>query len=203
MLFSTFFLGLSSSYLGTVTPSMLNITATKISIENNKRAAINYAIGVSLIVVLQAYFALFILKALHLNTFILESIQIISVAIFSILSVFFYYKARNNNLHSSAQKTSKKSFITGLGLALLNMFAIPFYYGIGSFFNMQGWLHLDEISIFIFVIGSGLGTYLLLYNYIFLAEKIKSRLTSLTQYINYFLSLFTGVIAIVSFIKIL
>lgn len=45
MLFLTFFLGLSTSYLGTISHSILNITATKIRIEKNKKTAIDFSFG--------------------------------------------------------------------------------------------------------------------------------------------------------------
>ena len=202
MLFYSFILGFSSSYLGTIAPSMLNITATKISLEKNKREAINYAIGVSIIVSFQAFFALLFLKTILNNPFILETIQTASIFVFGVLSIIFFRKALQER-KENYQKNKHKGFITGITLSLINMFSIPFYCAVAGYFNMKGWLNLTTQNVIVFVIGSGLGTYFILYNYILLAQKIAQSLTTLTKYMNFVLSFITGIVALATFIKIL
>ena len=202
MLFYSFILGFSSSYLGTIAPSMLNITATKISLEKNKKEAINYAIGVSIIVLFQAFFALLFLKTILNNPFILETIQTASIFVFGVLSIIFFRKALQER-KENYQKNKYKGFITGITLSLINMFSIPFYCAVAGYFNMNGWLNLTTQNVIVFVIGSGLGTYFILYNYILLAQKIARSLTKLTKYMNFALSFITGIVALATFIKIL
>ena len=202
MLFYSFILGFSSSYLGTIAPSMLNITATKISLEKNKKEAINYAIGVSIIVLLQAFIALLFLKTILNNPLILETIQKASIFIFGILSIVFFRKALQER-KENFKKNKHKGFITGIALSLINMFSIPFYCAVAGYFNMYGWLNLNTQSVVVFVIGSSLGTYFILYNYILLAQKIAHSLRRLTKYMNLALALITGTVALATFIKIL
>ena len=57
-----FILGFITSFLGTLTPSMLNMTAAKISLNKSKSDAVKFAIGVSIVVLLQAYIAVFVYK---------------------------------------------------------------------------------------------------------------------------------------------
>lgn len=203
MLFLTFFLGLSSSYLGTITPSMLNITATKISIEKSKKTAINFSIGVSFIVLFQAFFALLFLKIIHTSPIILDTIQSVSIIIFIILSVFFLKKAIQEQKNITPKKMRQNGFLTGIGLSLINMFSIPFYCGVGAAFNMYGWLELDIVSVSIFVLGSAIGTYFILYHYVLLAEKIKPKIAKFSKYLNFVLGSITGIVALVSLIKLL
>lgn len=203
MLFLTFFLGFSTSYLGTVTPSMLNITATKISIESNKKTAINFSIGVSFIVFFQAFFALAFIKIIHSSPIILETLQSVSILIFAILSIFFFRKAIQEQKETTTNKVIKNGFLTGVGLSLANMFSIPFYCGVGATFNMYKWLELDLISITIFVLGSVLGTYLILSHYVLLAEKIKPKIAQFSKFLNYILGSITGIAALASLIKLL
>jgi threonine/homoserine/homoserine lactone efflux protein len=203
MLFLTFFLGFSTSYLGTVTPSMLNITATKISIEKNKKTAIHFSIGVSFIVFFQAFFALLFLKVIHSNPIILDTIQSVSIIVFAILSIFFFRLAILEHKEIPSKKITKSGFLTGIGLSLINMFSIPFYCGVGAVFNMYGWLELDLLSVSIFVLGSSLGTYFILYHYVLLAEKIKSKITKFSKYLNFVLGSITGIVAFISLFKLL
>ncbi|MCF6169080.1 hypothetical protein [Lutibacter sp.] len=48
-----FIVGFITSFLGTLTPSMLNMTAAKISINKSKSDAVKFAVGVSIIVLFQ------------------------------------------------------------------------------------------------------------------------------------------------------
>ena len=203
MFFMPFLLGFISSYVGSISPSMLNITATKISIEKNKKTAIQFAIGVSVIVIFQTFFALLFLKVIHENPIILESIETAAIVVFSFLSIFFFRKARQEQQEISSEKSKRSGFITGMGLSIINMFSIPFYCGVGAVFNMHGWLELDTISVVSFTLGAVLGTYLILYSYILFAEKIKSKIARFSKYFNYILSAITGIVAVISLIKML
>lgn len=203
MLFLTFFLGFSTSYLGMITPSMLNITAIKVSIEKNKKTAIYFSIGVAFIVIFQAYFALFFLKVIYKNPAILETIEIAATVIFSILSIFFFRKAAQEQTEIVAKKIVKSGFLTGLGLSLINMFAFPFYCGVAALLNMYGLLELNPVSISFFVLGSTFGTFFILYHYVLLAERIKSKIEKFSKHLNVVLGSITGIVALASLIKLL
>jgi hypothetical protein len=83
------------------------------------------------------------------------------------------------------------------------MFSSPFYCGVGAAFNMYDWLELDTVSVLLFTLGAALGTYLILYSYILFAEKIKSKIARFSKYFNYILSAITGIVAVISLIKML
>lgn len=203
MFFLHFILGLVTAYIGSIPPSMLNVSATKISIEKNKKTAKRFAMGVSSVVFIQAFLALFFLNIINENPLILEYIKITSIVIFFLLSIVFLYKAIKEQKEDTSNLKVKNGFISGVGLSFLNMFAIPFYCGIGALFNLQGWLSLDLVSVILFVLGAVLGTYLILSHYILLAEKIKQHLVKFTKYLNYVLSAITGFVAIFSLFKML
>ena len=182
---------------------MLNITAVKISIEKNRKTAKRFAFGVSFIVIFQVFFALFFLKAIFKNPVILESIQSASILIFAVLSFFFFRKAIQEQNEIVPKQTNRDGFLIGIGLSSINMFAIPFFCGIGAVLNNYGWLELDLTHIFFFVAGSTLGTYFILYSYILFAGKIKSKITRFSKYLNFVLGGVTGIVAILSLIKLL
>jgi len=203
MLFLTLLLGFITSYIGMITPSMLNITALKISIEKSKNTAIYYSVGVAFTVLFQGYFALFFLKVIYANPTILESIEIAAIAVFTILSIFFFWKAIQDQKEIVTKKMVKSGFVTGMGLSLINMFAIPFYCGVGALLNMYGFLELNVTGISFFLLGSAFGTFFILYHYVLLAEKIKSRIKRFSKYLNFVLGGITGIVALISLIKIL
>lgn len=206
MILLTFLMGLITSYLGSITPSMLNITAIKLRFEQGKKQAIRYAAGVSFIVVFQAYIGLLILTTLHKYPNILDQIQYVIVVVFAALSIYFFRKSKQEKqerLDSNLQKKNKNTFLIGLTLSSINMFAIPFFCGIGTLLDLYNWLDFDPFSMFIFSFGSSLGTFLILYHYIILAQKIQPRLQQYTHYFNYILGGLTGFLALFTFFKLL
>ncbi len=62
-----FAIGFITSFLGTTPPSMLNMTTTKITLEKTKKEGLKFAIGVSIIVLIQAYIAVLFAKYIHSN----------------------------------------------------------------------------------------------------------------------------------------
>lgn len=203
MLLFTFLIGMIASYVGSITPSMLNITAIKISLESGKKKANWFAAGVSLIVIFQAFFGLFFLKIILENPIILKSIQWVAIVIFAALAVFFYKKSLSEKKQEASRKLNATGFLSGISLSAINVFSIPFFCGVGAVLELYNWLILEGLTIAVFAIGSGLGTFFILYHYILLAEKIKPKIARFTKYINYVLSAVTAIAAIFTLIKLL
>lgn len=197
-----FAIGFITSFLGTTPPSMLNMTTTKITLEKTKKEGLKFAIGVSIIVLIQAYIAVLFAKYIHSNENFEWYIKVVGILIFGLLSIYFFRQASDDQKEKTKYQI-KNSFLIGLILSSLNMFAIPFYCGVSSVLNMLGWLEFNQISIFLFVIGSAFGTYTLLYIYASSAVKIQSRASLLTKNLNYILSILTAIVAIVTLINML
>jgi threonine/homoserine/homoserine lactone efflux protein len=195
--------GFSTSFLGMIFPSMLNMTSVKISIERGKFNAIKFAMGVSTIVLLQAYGAVFFTKYLNENPDFIITLQKIAVVIFAFLSIYFYRENRKVNKSTTdfVQKC-KDTFIIGLFLSALNMFAIPFYYGIITVLMNIGLLQLSQNNILLFVIGSAMGTFILLYLYPNFAKIIPLKSKKSSNKLNLVLSVLTGVLALITLVKL-
>jgi len=128
-LFLSFIFGFSTSFLGMVFPSMLNMTTVKISMERGKVNAIKFALGVSTVVFLQAYIAVFFTRFLKENPEFILTLQKVALVIFALLSIYFYTEFKKESKPKSELKQKcKDTFLVGLFLSALNMFAIPFYY---------------------------------------------------------------------------
>ena len=203
MLFLTFLIGFFTSYLGMVTPSMLNITAIKLSIKRGEKEATNYAYGVALVVFFQGVLALYFLKILYKNPLILATIEQFAALIFAVLSFFFFRKAFLEKKQLIAQEINRPGFITGIGLSFLNMFSVPFYCIVGTIASNYGWLDFTLNSVAVFMIGSTLGTFFILYHYVQLAQRIHAKIAFLTNYINAILGIITGIVALLTFVKLL
>lgn len=198
-----FILGFITSFLGTLTPSMLNMTTAKISLDKSKSEAIKFAIGASLIVLAQAYIAILFTKLLRANPDFVQYLQKIAIIIFTILSFYFYRLSKKDKEPAAVVKEKKgNSFMVGLLLSALNMFSIPFYCGVTTALDVAGWLRFSQRNILTFVIGSAIGTFTLLYLYAHYAQTIQLKSKILAKNLNLILSILTGVLAIITLIKI-
>ena len=79
MLVSLFFFGFFFSFTGSITPSMLNMTAIRISLEKGVEGAKKYALGVSLAAIPQVVIAVILTKYIAENPTILETLEKVGI----------------------------------------------------------------------------------------------------------------------------
>jgi len=198
-----FIFGFSSSFVGMLTPSMLNMTTVKITLERGKMNAIKFAFGVSIVVLIQAYAAVFFTKFLKENPNYILILQKFALVILALLSLYFYREFKKaNKISVDFKQKCRDTFVVGLFLSAINMFAIPFYYGITTFLNKIGLMQLSQNNILLFVIGSGIGTFILLYSYTHFGKYMQSKTNGTSNKLNLLLSILTGVLTMVTFIKL-
>jgi threonine/homoserine/homoserine lactone efflux protein len=191
------------AFVGSITPSMLNMTALKISLQNDIKFAKRYIFGVSCVVLLQTYIAVFLSKYIIDNPTILETIEKFGIVIFILLSIYFYKESKKEKLVVDDKNNKPKNFfLTGLTLSSLNMFAIPFFCGVVAFLDAFNLFVFDDLSVSFFILGAGFGTFCILFLYVKYAKAIQKKTGKLTKDINIVLSVLTGFAAIFSIVKI-
>ncbi len=199
-----FLIGFIMSFLGTLFPSMLNMTSVKISIKETQKKALYFSAGVSLIVIIQAYIAVGFSKILLDNPRYLIVLQQVGTIVFIGLSVFFFNNVRKQKKKQLKNNSRKgKGFLSGILLSSLNMFAIPFYFGVTSFLVMMQWYEFTLVNNIFFVLGSALGTFSILLLYTYLAKKIENKIEHLANQMDLVLGIITGLIVIINVIDVL
>ena len=195
--------GIFSSFFGSSTPSMLNMTALKISFEKGKKQAINYSLGVSCVILFQAFLGSLIAEQVEKYPTFLITLEKIAAFIFLILAVYFYREYKNQKERVRKDKNTKSnSFLVGIILSALNMFAIPFYFGVSAFLSTYDWFIFKMSTMILFAIGSAIGTFGILFVYGKFATYIENKATLITKNINLVLSIITGFIGIFTIIKL-
>lgn len=197
MILSHLILGFATSYIGYTPPSMLNITASKISVESNKKTAYQFIYGASLVVLLQVFIAIFISSLIDTNPEIILTIKKLAIIAFGILSILFIYKSISKKKEQKSIPI-KNGFVFGISLSLVNLFSIPFFAITHSAFVMHGWAETGFSCISFFGIGSVLGTFAVLYSYVFLAQKFENKLILISKYANLIIGIIVGSVAIYS-----
>ena len=203
MLVSLFFFGFFFSFTGSITPSMLNMTTIRISLEKGVEGAKKYALGVSLAAIPQVVIAVILTKYIAENPTILETLEKVGIVIFIGLSYYFYNESKKGKIKTESIKSKKENpFLTGITLSFLNMFAIPFFCGIIVALDLFELFSFEVFPIFFFILGTILGTFCILFVYARFANIIQQKTGKLTKDINIILSVLTALVALITFIKL-
>jgi len=177
------------------------MTALKTSLEKEEKEVKKYALGVSLVVIAQVYFAVFLTKHLAENLTVLEALEKAGIFIFILLSYYFYNSSTKGK--AKEPKTKRENpFLIGVTLSFLNMFAIPFFCGTVVTLDLFNLFNFDAFSVLFFVLGTSLGTFYILFLYGKYAKQIQKKAGKLIKDINLFLSVLTGLVALFMLLKL-
>ena len=203
ILISLFFFGFFSSFIGSITPSMLNMTAIKVSLEKGIEASKKYALGVSLVAIPQVVIAVILTKYIAENPTILETLEKSGIVVFIGLSYYFYNESKKGKIKTESLKSKKENpFLIGITLSFLNMFAIPFFCGIIVALDLFELFSFEVFPILFFILGTIFGTFCILFVYARFANIIQQKTGKLTKDINIILSVLTALIAVITLIKL-
>lgn len=185
-----FFATITAAILASAPPGLLNVNAAKISVEKGKRNGVMFGFGIAVMVMIQAYLAVRIAKFLSRNPEVVEGLMKAAVAIFAILAIFFFMKAKKEKKKEDVLKKGNvgNSFSKGMFLGALNLLQIPFYSGLNSFFHSQDIMNFEVTDEIFFITGAGLGTFLVMYLYVFYFNKLETKTDRFSKNSNYILS---------------
>jgi threonine/homoserine/homoserine lactone efflux protein len=200
-----FFIGLVLAFIGVIPPGLLNMTAAKISLKEGASRGIVFSIGVCVIVCVQTYIAAIFARYLSHHPDVVDILKRVALIIFVLITVYFLLLARKQpKPQIEANVKSKHSrFFHGMLLSSLNVFPIPYQAYMTVTLASFGWLSFKQTNIMSYVAGSAMGTFIMLYVYIFFFDKIKDKAFTSQKNMNYIIGSITGLIAIVTLINIL
>ena len=199
-----FFATYSAAFMATVPPGLLNMNAAKTSVEKGKANGIIFSLGVSTMIMLQAYVAVLISKFLYRNPEVIDLLLKLAIAVFAFFAVYFFVLAKNNKKKKlRLNKVSRKnSFLKGVLLAALNLLTIPYYAGINAMWNASGWIKFQLWDVLTFILAAGAGTFTVLYLYTVYFNKLEKRTSAFSRNSNYVLSLLMLVLLMITVIRI-
>lgn len=194
----------AAAFLASLPPGLLNMNAAKTSVEKGKKNGITFAFGISATVILQAYLAVRIAKLLSKSPEIIDILLKVALVIFGSLAVFFLIKGKKQKEETFELHDEKKrgSFTKGALLAGLNLLTIPFYAGLNTFFHSQGFMNYTLIDEIIFIFSAGLGTFLVMYIYVFYFDKMEHNTSRFSKNANYILSGLMVILFVITLFKI-
>ena len=199
-----FFATYSAAFMATVPPGLLNMNAAKTSVDKGKLNGIIFSLGVSTVIMAQAYVAVLISKFLYNNPEVIDLLLKIAIGVFAFFAVFFFISAKRNKEKKirMVRVSKKNSYFKGMLLAALNLLTIPYYSGLNAMWNATGLIAFEIWDIATFVLAAGCGSFTVLYLYTFYFNKLEARTNSFSKNSNYILSLLMLILLAITIIRI-
>ncbi|WP_322551422.1 lysine transporter LysE [Flavobacterium psychraquaticum] len=198
------FLGLIISIGGIIIPGMLNMTIAKISINENQKQALNFALGAVVVVFIQSFAGTYFAKFLDAHPAFSEGLKKIGTFIFIGLTVAFFIMGLNAKKKKEVEvniEAKRNRFFYGMALSAFNMFAIPWYAFTTLMMSSKDLFNYDMLSILLFSLSAAAGTYFVFYLYARFFKLIEHKLNFIVKNINFFIAFLTGIVAISSLYK--
>ena len=158
--------------IGVIPPGLLNISAAKISLKEGHVRGIMFSIGVCTIVFLQTYLASIFARYISNHPEIIDILQRAAFVIFILITIYYLFiaKDKSNTTREPQIKSKHSRFFQGMFLSSINVFPIPFQAYMTITLASFGWLDFSMTSIISYVTGTAMGTFVMLYIYIFFTE---------------------------------
>ena len=199
------FFGFLSAFVGITPPGLINMTAAKVNHKEGKRNALWFVFGALLVICIQVFFSILFAKIINRRPDLVALLREIGFCIFTALTIYFLWIAKTPiSKPKKLKKNSKtKRFFLGMWLSALNFFPIPYYVFVSISLASYHLFSFDKTSIFIFVNGALLGSFLVFYFYISFFNKIENKRDYIMKNMNTIIGSITGLISIITLINII
>ncbi|WP_372754337.1 lysine transporter LysE [Mariniflexile sp.] len=200
-----FLLGLIVALLGVIPPGLLNMTAAKISLKEGPVRGVMFSIGVCIVVIAQTYLAAIFARQLSNHLEIVDVLQRVAFVIFVLITIYFLFIAKKEpvEVEEPARWSKKGRFFQGVFLSSINIFPIPYQAYMTITLASFNLLDFSQISIISYVAGAAMGTFVMLYIYMFFFDKIKGKSITSQKSMNYLIGSITAIISIITLINII
>jgi threonine/homoserine/homoserine lactone efflux protein len=200
------FFGFVVSVVGILPPGLINMTAAKISLQDGKNRAMIFTSGAVLIVFFQTYLALIFARYIDAHQEVVILLREIGFGIFTIVTIYFLWIAKKPKVKIKEDikiKSKKSRFFLGVLVSAINFFPIPYYVFVSVSLASFGYFTFEPTSVYSFVLGVVLGSFLVFYTYIAFFNKIQNKTEFLMKNMNVFIGSVTGIISMITLYNIL
>lgn len=181
-----FFTGLLISFLGTLPLGTLNVSAMQISVQENTRRAVFFALGVALVEITYVRLSLKGMYWVSKNQQLFTILQWVTVVLFLVLAVNCFWTARKRDgaQKNILLKNKMNRFWLGLTMSAINPVQIPFWFLWSTYLLSNNLLQPTTLHYNLYIIGIGIGTLTALAVFIYAGKWVVNRLNTSHQIIN-------------------
>ncbi|MFD2563201.1 LysE family translocator [Aquimarina rubra] len=200
LLLVTFFAAL----VGVIPPGLINMTVAKTCLERGKKNGVLVAIGASIVVCIQALFAILLAKYIFFNPYVKNMLLRTGAVIFFLMAIYFFVKAKQRRTKIKVYKhAGSRSLFKGVMMSTINVLPIPYFCTIAAAMSVSGKIEYDALRIVLFGVAAGTGTFVTLYFYVLSFLKIEKKTASITKYSNYFMGILMLILVMLTLARII
>ena len=189
---------------GSIVPSFLNLTVVKFSLKSGRKSALYLIGGFATVLFFQANIGAYLSSVLMENSEYITLIQKVGTGILILLSLNFFRLYFTSKKQIKKQEIDKsKAYLHGIGMSLLNTFAIPFYFTSISLLIGLEYFEYSLLNSLYFSIGSTAGSFTLYAMYATVASRIEHKLTFIATRMDFILGCLTGLVGVGNLIYLL
>ncbi len=194
---SCVFFGFIVAASGSLSPSFLNLTVVKFSLKSGKKAAFYLIGGFATVLFFQANLGAYLASVLMENSEYITTIQKVGTGILIFLSLYFFWSYfKSSKSLKKVEIDKSKSYLHGIGMSLLNTFAIPFYFTSISFLIGLDYFEYSYLNSLYFSVGSTAGSFTIYSLYATIATKIEHKLTYIAGKMDFIIGCLTGLVGL-------
>ena len=197
-------IGIFTALLGTSLPGLLNMTVVKIGKNEGYKSAYTFISGVSVVIAIQVYLAIFFAEFINFNEKVTLLFREIGLFVFIVLTIYFLFFAEKIDRKKQEKKLEnnevkkKNKFIYGLFLAAINIFPIPFYVFLSATLVSYNVIVFGNLNSSVFTLGVVIGSLIMFYLYLrFFNNKSKDN-SFILKNINYVIGGVTSVVSLLT-----
>jgi len=167
------------------------MSIAKTCVDINIKAGKYKAFGAASVVFVQALIAIIIAKQILKNPDFKNNILILGVVVLAIMMVYFLIAATRQKATSQEPKPANatQSFFKGILISGLNVFPIPYFIVISTFFTPQNHIDFTWMTKLIFSFSAAVGSLTTFLLYVYFFDKIIKQNKLFKKYSNYFMAL--------------
>jgi threonine/homoserine/homoserine lactone efflux protein len=202
-----FFSGFLAAIVGIFPPGLINMTAAKVSVTDGRRRALVFVFGALIVIFIQTYISVLFAQYINKNIEIVILLREIGLAIFTLLSLYFLFFAKEPkpilNKNKIQLKSKRSRFFMGMLISAINFFPIPYYVLVSVTLASYNFFTFNNLSIYSLVTGVVIGSFSVFYCYVVFFEKLKSKTDYFIRNMNSIIGIITGIVAIITLLNVL
>lgn len=196
-----FLLAFVFSFIGSIPPGTINLTALQLGLEHQTKVALRLALAAAIVEYLYAWLAVVFESMITSSPVILGNFKLIAAVVMIIFGVLNIWSARKPT--GFAQKFQASGFRRGLVLGILNPMAMPFWIAITAYLKMQGWISISTTGqLHGYLLGVSVGGFAMLILLSYLAKRMVMffKSSSIVKFIPGIVLLVLGIYGLIEFL---
>jgi threonine/homoserine/homoserine lactone efflux protein len=178
-----FIFGLVGSFVGGVAFGPINLSVVDLTLKKNINSALTFSAAAAVVEIFQAAIAVTFGKLISRKIDEFPELQLLVIAFFVMLGLFFLYKRDNPRKESKTEKNSS-TIANGFIVAFLNPQAVPYWIFVLAYLKSIDVLYLNSWHLFLFLSGASIGKFIILGLYSYLSEIIQRHFENLNEYVS-------------------